>query len=502
MDEGEAEELFSSFVAIGQGSLYHIGGRLLGKAVGLAVNVLLTRTYGAALYGAFILATRVTQIGVVLSMFGAGGALSRFLPGFEDRGDASGFLGSVGGLSLLLGGVLSAGFYLAAPLVSDLTVGTEAFTSVLRAFALVIPVNGLANVATQALRGFELPGRYIGVDQGVWPILRLVFVGAAVLAGASIVGVVVATVLAWGATLVVAVALLVRAGVRPSLSRRAFDLREYLDFSGPVTVSNLAGLAYSQADVIVLGYLVADSTQVGIYAAAAAVSGLLALPAVGMNQLLPPVLSRLYESGQRGVMVEIYKLVARVAFTVSAFGAVMMIAYAAPLLSIFGPEFTGGVEFLFVLIAGRLSIAVLGYGDKMLLMTDHQYLHTAVKLASGAFSVVATFGLVVVLGPIGAALGFAATMLVTGAAETYLAWRTESVSPLSTWLLVPLLAGGLSLGCTVGLRTVLGRGPGVAGVIVSGVVFFGVVLGVGLREDDRRLYRHLLSSVREQLRSV
>ena len=106
----------------------------------------------------------------------------------------------------------------------------------------------------------------------------------------------------------------------------------------------------------------------------------------------------------------------------------VLVVFARPLLSLFGPEFRSGVAILVVLACGRLIYSLCGVPDYFLAMTRRQSSELRVALLAIALFI----ALVALLGPaqgaIGVAAAFAAGLASRGVISMLLVRRSLSLS--------------------------------------------------------------------------
>src|SRR5699024_10274734 len=114
-------------------------------------------------------------------------------------------------------------------------------------------------------RGLELPGYQIMSQTVSRQVFRLVAVGIVVIAGATLVGVVAAAVVAWILTFLFAVGLFVsRTDLWPRLRGSQPGTRKFYNFSIPLTMSDAGRLIQTKVDVLMVGIFLSGSA-VGVY---------------------------------------------------------------------------------------------------------------------------------------------------------------------------------------------------------------------------------------------
>jgi O-antigen/teichoic acid export membrane protein len=488
-EEGDPEGL-SSLASVSRGAGLFLVGRVVSNGVGFVTNVVLTRGLGAGAYGIYAYLGVVFSLLGTLTRLGSGKSVMRFLPEYEHQPrKRNATLTLAYGTVLVASGFAAAGVYTFAPLLSRLTLDDPLFVDVLRITAVVIPFNTLGALTSEVFRGVERVEYDVFTSSVVHPVLRLVFVGGAVVLGYALVGAAAGLVVSGVLTVLVALVVLARrtdlgAPARPTRT----EAREYYKFSVPLTLTQLGNVLYSRVDILIVGLLLTGSA-VGIYNVAVLLSRFLSLPLKAFNQLFPPVASRLHHGGDHAELESVYGTTTRLIFTLALFPAVAAVVYAPELLGVFGEEFTRGQPVLLLFVGAQVTNALVGPSGYLLVMSDHQYLALANQVGSGLLNVVLNFVLIDAFGFVGAALATASVLAGINLLRVAQVWYLEGYSPYDRSYLKPIVAAALAGVVMYGLsfplqRYVLLTVGGAAG----GVTFVSVLYVLGV-EDDVELVR-------------
>jgi O-antigen/teichoic acid export membrane protein len=142
---------------------------------------------------------------------------------------------------------------------------------------------------------------------------------------------------------------------------------------------------------------------------------------------LMPLVARLHATGERARIQQVLTRSARTIFLFSSVLALGLIIFSAPVLSLFGGDFTGGVEAFRILAAGELVKVFLGFGGLALVMTGHERgLAKGVAVWAG-LNIGIGAALIPWLGVDGAAIASTASAAVANLYLVLLAWRRVGI---------------------------------------------------------------------------
>ena len=500
-DSGGRSRL-ASLASISRGASLYTVGKIVSDAGEFLLHLLVSRWLGAASYGLFAYGKTLAFTALLLTNLGSDKSILRHLPQYEDQPAKRRFFLGLAWVTSAVGGALVAGaLFVFAPTISALTLAEPLFVDILRLFALVLFVDTLANLLYATFRAVELIEYEILGKRLLKPVLRVVGVGGVLLVGGGLYGVVAAMVAASVVTLVVTGYLLSwRLDIRPTLRSEAASresVREYYNYSLPLTAKEAGTVMQGRVDVLMVGFFL-SSTAVGIYNVSVLVAGLLYVPLLAFNQLFPPVASRLYTEGKRADLAAIYTVITRWIFTASLLLGLVAVVFRNPILGLFGPEFTAGSLILSLFVASQLLNAATGPSDYLLMMTDHQYVVMANEWVFGVANVVLNIVFIHLFGLIGAALASAGVLTVRNLVKVSEVWYFERLHPYSWSFGKPIAAGLLAAAGMLAVEALLAGIPAVVVGVVVGIALYGGCLWLlGIEAVDYRLYTLLTDSPSE-----
>ena len=488
----------------GRGGGLAVLGALCSQGSLLLVVVLVARQ-GALDVGRYTTAVATLSLLVLVALGGFRAALTRFAAVHLADGDAA----RLRGLLLLgLGTSAAASTAAAAALLAGApalagAVGDPALTPLLRLVALALPGAVLAEALLAASQGWRTQRAHALVGRVLEPLLRLSLTGVALAAGAGTTGAVVALVASsWTAAVVAAVVLRrwtrraapPRDGGRPA---RVVEVRRVLSFSAVSWVASMAASGLVWADVLLLGAL-ADQAAVGAYGVATRLAALVVLAGPPVVGAATPHLAHLLHVGDLAQAARVYASATRWTLVLALPAAVVVARHPAELLGVFGPAFPAAAAVTLVLLVGHLVGAAAGPCTALLTMAGRVHLSMAVNVAVLLGDVVLVLLLVPRLGAVGAALAWAAALVVGNVVKLLLARSVVGVRAPAEGagrLLLATAAGALAAVVVGGaVSTWVGAVLLTAPVVLG--VFAGTLVLLGLPPDDRELADAALARLR------
>lgn len=276
--------------------------------------------------------------------------------------------------------------------------------------------------------------------------------------------------------------------------------------SVPLFLTDLAAVGLAQADVLVVGRLLPTAAQVGIYAAAAHLSLLAAMPLVALNQITAPLISRLHHQGKRLELQALLKTFTRLCLTCSLPLSAVLVGLAQPVMGLLGKDFVGGAWALAIASGGVLVNVATGSVGMALVMTGYQWLGFLTNLLSVGLLVGMVWWLTPLYGVTGAAVGLATAVTVANLARLAIVYRVLRVNPMSKAMLKSVVAAVVATGVAGGLSRMLGL-TGHEGVlrllpyllglaVLSFAIYGGLVLAMGVEPSDRQAAQMILHRLR------
>lgn len=499
--EDEADGgVMASLGSISRGAVLFGGGRGIRVLLNFLTTILLTNGLGVVFYGFYAYARTLMLILVTISDLGASLALVRYLPPADHKRRCRliglGYINATAGSILLASGIV-----LAAPRINIETIDRPLFTLVLQLFALWLPFGVLTEVTKDGLRGLELPKYQVLVEQVLTPATRLGGIGIAIGLGYTVLGVTWATIVSGVVAMLLAVGIAIRyANLRPSIPSVS-DVKSFYSLSVPLSIRNIGSVLYSRIDILMVGFLLSPEV-VGIYSIAVLLSGVLALPLTAVNQLFPPVASRLLYNDRGHSLRIIHTTITRWTLTVTLFMTLVLIIYRIEILRLFGPEFPAGEVVVLLFAVGQLTNGLacgIGY---LFTVTERRILLVLNQWVFGILNVGLNYLFINRFGFVGAALATALVYICLNLIRLIQLWYLEGYLPYTAGTVKPVI-GALVAGTV--MVTVRGSFEGVFTVFVGvsvGFIIYGIALiAFGIEETDREFFCRLIERIDSRIDS-
>lgn len=467
-----------------RGSVLNFAGSTVAAIATLGLTVIVTRLLSKSDAGSFFTATSIFFILVGLAQLGTNAGLVYFLSGSRARGElglARHYMRiaalPVLGVSIALSVVLFSLSERLGELINP--VDPKQFSTFVVAMALWLPVASALQLAIAATQGLGTMKVYALVDQVTRPVLQLVLVGLAVtLLGAD------AAPWAWASAYApVAIWAWVwwtrlrdrasNQSVAPDRTRK----KQFWRFSWPRALAGITQTAMQRFDIILVGALV-GLPEAAIYAAATRFLALGAVAARAVSLSVQPLIGEslarhdskgtayLYQSGTAWLILATWPLY------------LLLLTFGSVVLQIFGDGYDVGAVVLLTLCLARLVATGCGMVDAVLIMAGRSGWNLTNTLL--AFSVNLGLDLILIpeLGILGAAIGWAAAMVLANVVPLGQLMFWFRLHPFGKpTLLAILLSSAAFGGVPLGVRSLVGGGTQSFTVsVVAGVALYAIAL--------------------------
>jgi len=487
MEDSDGEdESGNPLATVLSGGMLVSASKVIALGFGFLTQVVMARLLTESGYGDVVLALAVVGVGTLIATLGIDDGLMREFPKYEDDTKKARGVARAGVvLGILMGVIVGAGTFLAAPFIAREIFTEPSLTPLVRIAALGIPFMVLKNNSVALARGARDAKPHAIVNQLVQPISRLVLIGGLVLAGFQAVGAVAGQISAIALASLIAVFFAVR--ILPSLRGPSVPMyRSVLAFSLPLVAVQGMGMLNNQLDIYMLGYFL-TSARVGIYNIALQLGNLLTAVIATVAFLLPPVLTRLHEEGKQKEMLDTYQgltkwmvIIAIPIFTVLFFAPKLVIG------TLFGQSYEEGYTVLRILLAGKLFGIFAGLNTGALIALGKNRIVSYLVFVQVVVNFSANYLLIPVYGIEGGAIALTVSMIVGDLLGSILLFHWYGLHPIRDSILRPF--GLLSIVAMIGFSgaNIMGL-PSRTTIIIIGMVYPFVVIKFALEEQDEML---------------
>jgi len=489
----EIEELSDRLTEIAAGAGKTFFGDFFGKGLSYISQVVVARLLGAQLFGLYALGLTVYKFTSLIAQLGLNNGIIHFVPKYQGNNNPQAARGTVLSgllLSFSAGVLLATGIYFSAPWVAETIFNDASFAGVLRTYSFGIPFFALMMVALYSTRAQKVMKYFVYVKNFQLPTLFLLMFALFYLFGLRLYGAVGAWVAATFIAGVTAIVLLRE--VYPDLlsGSKTYEIPGLFKFSLPLVMVGALQFLILWTDTFMLGAL-RTATDVGLYRAAVQTALLLGMVLRAFNSIFAPMISDLHNRNELGTLNSLFKLTTRwiVILTIPLF--VLLLVSGDSVLRIFGASFTVAWLPLILLGFAQLMDASMGPVGYILIMSGNERLEFRNVLAVGLLNVLLNYIMIPRFNMIGAALATGTSVVVVNLARLLEVDRVLNLWPYNRSFLKPLF--GFILGAFSGLFWRF-FGPELfylfdilVGILLVGVVFFGTVFSLGLKEADKTI---------------
>jgi O-antigen/teichoic acid export membrane protein len=393
--------------------------RVFSAALAYLSQILLARWMGGSDYGVYVYVwTWVLLLGSMMD-FGISASAQKLIPEYRARGEHALLRGFLSGSRWLTFAVSSIVSLLLAGLVKTLSPWIDA-NAVLPLYigCLTLPAFVVANTQDGIARSHDwmrlglMPqfivrqSLIIGLTAGAFALGFHLGATVAMLASAGAV---------WIAMLGQMVVLNRKLGRHIEPGAKTYDFRGWLAVSLPILLVESFYLLLSYTDVLVLQQF-RSSEEVGVYFAVVKTLALVSFIHYAMAATTAHRFAEYHALGDKPRLEAYVGHAINWTFWPSLAATVALLALGKPLLWLFGPQFVGGYDIMFIAAIGLVVRSAIGPVERLLNMLGHQH----ICALAYALSFVMNLVLCVVLVPRFGGHGAAAATSISLAFETIL----------------------------------------------------------------------------------
>ena len=411
-------------------SLMLVGG-ILGSSSKLVERIVITRVLDPGVYGEVALGLSVLALSTTLTVLGLNQGIARYMSRFDDERDVRGLW--LTGLVLAVGVslVFTTLLLLNGRTIVGLIYDTPDSQALLNLFILAIPFNVGFYMAVGAIRGFENTIYRTYSQDLFYNGFRFFLIVALLVAGVGVMAVGYAYLAAAMATVVVAHFFLNR--LLPLRGGVNLYPRRLLTFSIPLVLAAMVSKVLGEVDTLMLGYF-KTNVVVGLYDPAYQLASGLPVILSSFGFLYLPLTSRLDSEKNYDEINEIYKVTTKWLFIAGFPLYLLFVSFPYDTVSlVFGTEYTGGSDALWLLATGFFISAAVGRAQDTLAAIGYTRIILAVNTVAAVLNIVLNAVLIPAFGLMGAATATAISFVALNVIAFVVLWYTHGITPFSKW---------------------------------------------------------------------
>jgi len=465
-------ELAPDARTMARGAAANVGGALTATVLSFALSLLITHEIRAGAFGLYSIALVTVLLGQVVATLGLDVGAVRFVALRASQGDGEGARGSLQAAVTVVAGVSSVFalvLYWQAPWVAGSFFHKPLATELVRIVAFSLPALALTRVVIGSLQGLGVM-RYSALVNPIRVAANIAVALPVLLLGYGAKGLSWAFLAASWATLVVAVALLLRAlpaAFVPVVKR--WQVRPLLRFSLPQTLTAMLLQTILWTDTLLLGRL-RVAAEVGVYTIVQRLLSPAQTVSTATGQMFAPRIAAEDARGDRGTLEVMLKRVTywNVSLAIPVFALLLLVP--GPLLHLFGPTYAKGATALTILAAGQLFNAATGPLGQVINMSGRPYLTLLNNAAVAALNIVGCLILIPRYGITGAACSTTAAITLVNIVKLAQVRMLFGINPFRAETGRALLAGALATAVVAPLALLVDWPSAVLQVVVTAAV--------------------------------
>ncbi len=466
-----------------------------------AMNIMIARAFkGTAALGQITLATQLAFVAGAATRFGMDMAAVRRVAievGQERGGRSRAIVRIAVTIALVVSVVVGViAFVFAGPIAALFNAPVGAY----QAAAVALVFVAIAQVYLGGSRGLKimrhtLYAYWIGQSIG-WIVLTLI--------AWSVIGKTVpVTVLSYAASWMVATIIALISWRHASrrfaeqLPAEPGETNALIRYGAPRAPAALLSQALFYTDLAVLSaYLPTGDPALSVYAACVRVSQALVLFLTAVSYMFSPFVADLYERGEHDRLNSLFKSITR--WTIAGTLPLLLLFWIAPepVLKVFGSDYGTGASWLRILLVGQIVNVSVGAAGFVLIMVGRTVWDLVVYASSFILDLVLAITLIPHLGPKGAAIAQASTLIFSNAFRLALVWRFVRIQPYERYyarLLIPTAIGAVVMvavhGALAGPKWGLDL---LATGLIGGFVYYTAFLLFGLTPSEKGVVMRFL----------
>ena len=478
-------------------------GRMTGRVIQVLGQITLARLLGTRNFGLYTIGWTILRIAGLIAVLGLDKGVVRYASRYwrTEVSKLKGILRQSLVLPLFAGMFIGSVVCLSAPWLAEQVFRKPDLASVIYWFALAFPLSaGLKVAAAATLVSQRTKFSVYSEDMGQ-PAANLILVLIFYLLGWKLRGALVANIASFSIALVLAIYYVRRIfpeTFSPKI-KSTFVAKELMAFSLPASFAGMCYMFILWADRLLVGYFRSEA-DLGIYQAASQSSLPFAVIVSGFNTIFSAMIPGLYQKKEMPQLNELFKVSTKWRFYLSI-PLFLGICFASRefITVVFGISYEDGWLPLIILSAGHLVNAGVGGVGVLLVMTGHQNRWLVLSGAMLSMNILLNIVLIPNFGLAGAAFVTAGTrggLLLLGLFQVR---NLLQIWPYDRRFLKGLLAVVPTVGALLLIRAIPIDSPPLillSVAIVSGGVFTGSLLLLGLEEEDWVFIRMIQTRLR------
>lgn len=402
--------------------------KILAVCSGFVLNIVLARLLGAEGTGIYYLALSCVSIAIMVSQFGIGQTLLRFIAVSSSQGD----WGAVKGIvkisqrfCLSISLLVSVSIFFSSSFLSVYIFHKSSLDILIQLMAFAVVPGALFVLYGYSLQGLRKINESIFVTSVCMPLIStlLMFV---LIPGFGVIGSVWSYVIASWATLYFSYSLWQKSTPELLGVEGFFKVPTLLKSNIPLFWVSLSQLAMAWSSSIMLG-MWGTERDVGLFNIANKTAMLVSFILSCVNIVIAPKFAAIYHEGNlkelQNVAVKATVLMVMIAAPI----ATIMICFPRYIMTFFGGQFVEGANILIILAIGQFVYVGTGAVGYLLTMSGHERVMRNIMMLCSLLIVFMNYILIPRFGVQGAAIALSITLIFQNVAIAFAIWKIMGI---------------------------------------------------------------------------
>jgi O-antigen/teichoic acid export membrane protein len=408
---------------------------MAGKFFGYLFTILITRNLGASVWGSFAVAFTVLRLVGLIGNLGTDKSIVRFISQFntnqnwlaiKDIYRKTCFLLLINGL--ILGNIL----YFLSPIIATTIFNNPNLVNGFRILSFGVPFFLINSLTAASLRGVKQIKEYTFLRE-TSIFLITVSLGALFIFlfqkepddlfphHIYVLGIILTSIL--GVTLWYR-----KAGFfLPKQTADSVTVKYLVKFSAPMLLSTSFLFIMGWIDTLMLGAMDTEA-NVGIYNVSVRISQIIAFPLTAVNSIIAPKISEFFTASQFNSLNKYVRNATKLVFITNLPLFLIIAIFPSFILSLFGEDFTFGINALYILLFGMLMNTLSGSVGNFLNMTGNQKIFQNILFVAAIINIFFNIILIPKYSIIGAAVANALSLTIWNLSCVIFIWKKYRIN--------------------------------------------------------------------------
>lgn len=438
-----------SLKSISRSAFWTFWGILASNIIGYFYRIPLARLLGTHAYGLFCLGTSLLGLLYILSLLGLSDGLVRTVAVYQSQGDHNKVKNTIKAsfvISLVASILLMLLILQIAPFIAVKIFHNKQFTTVLRLFALLLPVKSTIVLLTAVFRSFHKITLMVFFEQIAEKAFRTLFILLFLIIGFRLYGAVFGFILAATFTLLAALFAYKKNIIVDSKNGKGISdiSKELLRFSIPLLFS---GFLYTTAyyfDTFCLGFF-RDAKSVGVYNAVANLALFLIIFSTSIASLQLPVISKLWAQNDRKEIKKIYTAIVNWILITSLPACIICSFFSKKIILLtYGEPYIDGWKVFIIFLIGIISRSWIRPAGHILTSAGKTRVQLQNMILTNFINIILNIILIPHYGMEGAAVATLISFSFYGIVNTLCVYKILKMHPFSLRIIKIVLSAGIA----------------------------------------------------------